>query len=130
MQIVERRAASAGGAELIPGFVRETLDVVRQVAGELDDRRPKAGLGRDAGALEPRVDERGKLVRVNLVEPHDRTGFVERTPGAEHPLHQARLRSRKDVSHVTLMLDGGAERVLHRATVEPRDRLELVERDD
>ena len=28
------------------------------------------------------------------------------------------------------MLDGGAQRVLHRAAVEAADRLELVERDD
>ena len=45
MEIVERGAALAGRAQLVPGFVREALDVVRQVAGELDDRRAQPGSG-------------------------------------------------------------------------------------
>ena len=130
MEIVERGAALAGGAQLVPGFVGKALDIVRQVAGELDDCGTQPGLGRDARALEFRVDGRGKFVGGNLVQPHDGAGLVERAPGTEHPFHQARLRSGKDVAHVALMLHGGAQRVLHGPAVEAGDRLELVERDD
>ena len=66
------------GAHLVPGLVRQPLDVVGQVAGELDDGRAQAGLGRDARAREPRVDGRGEFVGGNLVEPHDGAGLVER----------------------------------------------------
>src|SRR5262245_53176643 len=62
VEIVERRLAAAALADFVPRFMREALDVVRQVAGELDDRRAEPGLGRQAGALEAGVDEGGELV--------------------------------------------------------------------
>ena len=46
MQVVERRAAAARAADLVPGFVREPLHVVGQVAGQLHDGGAQAGLGR------------------------------------------------------------------------------------
>ena len=66
----------------------------------------------------------------NLVETNDRSGLVERPLGAEHPLHQARLRAGEDVADVALMLNGGPQRMLDRSAVETRDGLKLVERDD
>ena len=45
MQIVERRAAPPARAHLVPGFVRQPLHVVRQVARQLDDRRAEPLFG-------------------------------------------------------------------------------------
>ena len=42
VQVVERRAALAGGAHFIPRLVRKPLHVVGQVAGEVDDRAHRA----------------------------------------------------------------------------------------
>ena len=59
---------SAVRPHIVPGLVREPLDVVRQVAGELDDRlRRGPARGLDAARLEPRVDERGEPIGRNLL---------------------------------------------------------------
>ena len=130
MQVVERRAAAARGAHIVPGLVSEPLHVVGKVARQLHDRDAQSGLGADARLVEARLDEHGELVRGDLVEAHHRTGLVERTPRSDHALHQAWLRAGKYVAHLALVLDGRAHRVLHGPTVESGDRLELVEGDD
>ena len=48
VQVVERRPSSARRAHVVPGFVREPLHVVGQVAGEIDDRGAEARLRADA----------------------------------------------------------------------------------
>ncbi len=42
VQIVERGAPAPGRAHLVPGFVRQALDVVGEVAGQVDDGRAQA----------------------------------------------------------------------------------------
>ena len=79
--------------------------------------------------LEPGLDERGEAIGGNLLQAHDRSGFVERPALAEHAFHQRRLRAREHVAHLALLLHGGAERVLDAPAVEGRDPLKLVERD-
>ena len=129
MQVVERRATSAARAHFVPRLVREALDVVRQVAGEIDDRGAEPRLGLEPGSREACVDEVGELAGRDLVEAHDWAGLVERPLRPEHPLHEARLGSREDVADVALMLHGGTHRVLDRAAIESGDCLEFVERD-
>ena len=107
----------------------EPLDVIRQVARQLDDGRAEPVLGLHAGAREAGVDERRELVGGDLVEAHDRSGFVERSLRSEHAFHERRFGSREDVADVTLMLDGRAHRVLDRSAVELADGLKFVERD-
>src|SRR5688572_13016136 len=130
MQIVERRAASARPLHFVPGLVRKPLDVVRQVARQLDDRRAEALAWAETRAAEARVDERGKLVGRDLLESKHRAGLVEGAPWPEHPFHEAGLRAGEHVADLALMLDRGAHRVLHGSAVEASDRLELVERHD
>ncbi len=48
MEIVERRAAASSRPHVVPGFVRQPLDVVGEIAGQLDDRGAEPGLGADA----------------------------------------------------------------------------------
>ncbi len=72
----------------------------------------------------------GELVGRDLLEPHHRSGLVERPLRCEHPFHQARFGSGEHVADLALVLHRGAQRVLDRAAVEAGDRLELVERDD
>ena len=50
VQILEAGALAAAGLDVVPHFVRETLDVVGQVAGEVDDRAAEPGLRLEAGA--------------------------------------------------------------------------------
>ena len=59
-----RRAA--GGAHVVPGFVRQALDVVGQVAGQIDDRGAEAGLRLDAALGEARLDERRRRRRPGI----------------------------------------------------------------
>ena len=129
MQILDRRSTSAGPAHFVPRLVRQPLDVVREVAGQVDDCGSKLGLRRDAGALEAGVDGCRKFIRRDLAEPHDGAGLVERAPRSEHALHQAWFGPGEHVSDVALVLNGGPQCVLDRSAVEPIDRLELVERD-
>jgi hypothetical protein len=42
MQIVEGHAPPGAAADFVPGFVRETLHVVGQIAGEIDDRHAQS----------------------------------------------------------------------------------------
>ena len=122
-------ALRAVGAGVVPQLVREALHVVRQVAGELDDRLAEAGRALDAACAHARLDERRESIRRDPSEPYDRSGLVERPAPAEHALHERRLRAGKDVADVALHLDGGAQRMLDAAAVEGGNRLELVERD-
>ena len=46
VQRIERRASSTRRPHVVPRFMREPLDVVRKVAGEVDDRRARARLRR------------------------------------------------------------------------------------
>ena len=111
-------------------LVREALHVVRQVAGELDDGGAEPGLGLHPRLRKPRVDEGRELVGRDLLEPHDRAGLVERPPGSEHALHQARLGPGEYVADLALVLHRRAHRVLDQSAVEAGNGLELVERDD
>jgi len=92
--------------------VRETLDVVRHVAGQLHDRRAQTGLGPETGAAKAAFDELGKPIRRNAIEAQDRPRFVERPLAPEHALHQGRLGAGEDVPDLALLLDRGAQRVL------------------
>ena len=129
VQVFEVRRPPGPRLHIVPDLVREALDVVGQVAGEIDDRRAETRRGSEAGSLEPRFDEGGETIGRNLLQAHDGSGLVERPALAEHPLHQCRLGAREDVAHLPLLLHGGAERVLDAAAVERPDRLEFVERD-
>ena len=122
-------AAAARGRDEIPGFVREPLDVVRQVAGQIDDGGAEAFFGSEAGSAEPFVDPAGEGLGGNPAEPHDGPGLVEGPLRADHLLHQARLGSREHVADLALLLHRGAQRLLDAAAVVGGDRLELVERD-
>ena len=124
------RSVAKAAADFVPRFVREPLHVVRQVLGELDDRRAKPCFRLHAGADESAVDERREFLGRDFFEAHHRAGFVERAPRRQHPLHQARLRSGEHVADVALMLHGRAHGVLDRAAIESGDRLEFIERDD
>ncbi len=90
---------------IVPCFVREPLHVVRQIAGELDVRRSDARLWLDARSREARFDECGEYTGRNFFEPHHRSGFVKRTPGTEHALHQSRLRAGKHITDAALVLN-------------------------
>ena len=97
---------------IVPHLVREALDVVRQIAGQLDDRGAEAWRRAELGGAEPRLDELGEAFRGDLLQAHDRSGLVERPATAEHPLHQARLGPREHVADLPLVLHRGAQRVL------------------
>ena len=129
VEIVEARALLAGLFHVVPGLVGETLHVVGNIGGEIDDRFAEPFLGPDAAAREALVDEGRELGRIDLLESHHRPGLVEGPPRPEHPLHQGWLGAREHVADLALLLHGGAQRVLHGAAVEGGDRLELVERD-
>src|SRR5262249_3485359 len=110
-------------------FVCEPLNVVWQVARELDDRRSESGLGAHPGSREFRIDEGRELVGRNLVEPHYRARSVKGALRTEHPFHETRLRAGKHVPDLVLVLNGSPQGVLDRSAVESGDRLKLVERD-
>ena len=121
---------AAGGAHVVPGFVREALHVVGQVAGEIDDGRAEAGLGADAALREPRLDEVGEDRRPGSSRAAS-PGRPCRTAGAGRSSSPSgSARSRRTRSRPALLLRRGAQRVLDAAAVEAVDRLELVERDD
>ena len=130
VKMIERRAPRAAGTHLVPCLVREALNVVRQVAGELDDCAAEPVLGLHARSNERRIDERLELFGRNLLEAHHRSRFVERPLRSQHSFHQAGLRSGEHVTNAALLLHRGAQRVLDRTAVERGDGLELVERDD
>ena len=87
----------------------ETLNVVRQVAGEIHDGHPETGFGADPALGEPRLDPFREHVGRDLLQSHHRSGFVEGTARADHLLHQARLRPCEDVADLALVLRGGAD---------------------
>src|SRR5262249_41471093 len=129
VEILERRLPPALGSYIVPRFMREALDVVRQVAGELHDGVRDAGFRLHARLDEPLVDEVDKQRGRYFVEAHHRTGLVEGAPRTNHLFHQARFRAGEDVSNLTLKLRGCAKGMFDAAAVEAVDRLELVERD-
>src|SRR3954454_22782099 len=113
VELIEINAAGTRGARVVPRFMREPLNVVGQVARELDDGCADPRFGPKARLLEPRLEKLGELFGRNPFEPHHRARLVEWTVPREHALHQARLRSRKDVTDLALMLNRGAKGVLH-----------------
>ena len=115
--------------DVVPRFVREALDVVRQVAGEIDDRGAQPGLGGHARSPEAILDRLREQIGRNLLQPHDRPGLVERPARSNHLLHQARLRAGEHVADLALLLDGGAQGLFDAAAVERGDRLKLIEGD-
>src|SRR5262249_23583130 len=129
VEILERRLPPALGSYIVPRFMREALDVVRQVAGELDDRVRDAGFRLHARLDEALVDEVDEQRRRYFLEAHHRTGLVEGAPRTNHLFHQARFRAGEDVANLTLQLRGGAKRMFDTPAIEAVDRLELVERD-
>ena len=62
MQIVDADPPPPAGPRIIPALVGEPLDVVRHVAGQVDDRRAQAGFGLDSGFRKSRFDEAGKEI--------------------------------------------------------------------
>ena len=130
VKILERRPPPAAHPHLVPRFVRQTLDVIWQVPGEVDDGGAQTRLRLDARSLKMAVDEGCEFLGRDALEANDRSGLVERPPRAEHPLHQAGLRAGEHVSDRSLMLHGGAQGMLDRPAVEAADRLKLVEGDD
>jgi len=63
VKILERRLPRPLRAHIVPRFMREALDVVRQVAGELDDRVRDAVFRFHARLGEPLRDEIGEQGR-------------------------------------------------------------------
>ena len=118
VQVVERRALAGGGPHVVPGFVRQALDVVGQVAGQVDDRGAEPFLRLDPALGEASIDGLGEDVAGNLVEPHHRARLVERAARADHLLHQAGLGAGEHVADAPLLLGRGAQRVLDAAAVE------------
>ena len=57
MQIIQRHPPAGGGSNFVPRLVREPLDIVRQVAGELDDGGAETRLGLEPRSREAGVDE-------------------------------------------------------------------------
>jgi hypothetical protein len=110
--------------------VRQALDVVGQVSGQVEHRGAEAGVHAHARLDEPLLDEGGEGLGRDLLQPHDGARFVERPLRAEHGLHQRGLRAGEDVAHLALVLHRGAQRLFDAAAVEAADRLELVERHD
>ena len=51
VQVVDCGAAAAGGSPVVPGLVRQALDVVGQVAGQIDDRLAQAGFGAETRSV-------------------------------------------------------------------------------
>ena len=90
----------------------------------------EAVLGFEPGSTEARLDELRELVGGNLLEAHHGSGLVEGPLRGEHPLHQARLRPGEHVADRALVLDRGAQRVLHGSAVEAANCLKFVERHD
>src|SRR5687768_14317546 len=128
--MLERDFATAGGTQVVPGFMGQPLHVVRKVAGEVDNRGADARLRADAASGETGLDELGEQWPRNLVEPHHRPCLVEGPPWSNHLVHQAGFGTGEDVSDFPLLLRGGAERMLDRSAVEAFDSLKLVERHD
>ena len=91
VQVVEVGGLPPSRPDVVPQLVGQALDVVGQVPAQFDDGRPEPRHCLDPGRLEPRLDEPGKAVRRDLLEPHYRAGLVEGTAAAEHPLHQGGL---------------------------------------
>ena len=110
--------------------MRQALDVVGQVPGQVEHRGAEAGVDAHARLREPLLDEGGEGLGRDLLQPHDGARLVERPLRAEHGLHQRGLRAGEDVADLALMLHRRAQRLFDAAAVEPADRLELVERDD
>src|SRR5262249_4345001 len=129
MQVVEGRPPPGRGTDIVPRLVREALDVVGQVAGQIDDGQAEPTVGTNAGPREPCVDESRELFCWNLVEANDRTCLVEGTPRAEHPFHEARLGSGKYVAHLALALNSAPHHVLDGFAIKACNRLEFIERD-
>ena len=130
MKMLEAHLPAACGPHVVPGFVSEALDVVWEVACEVDDRSTEARLGSNPAAYEAPLDEVGEHGWRNLLEAYHRSRFVERAARADHFFHQTRFRAREDITDVPLLLRGGAQRVLDIAAVEPVNGLKFVERDD
>src|SRR6266545_3755445 len=129
MQILEARALPSGGPHVVPRLVRQALHVVGHVLRELDDRASESILRADSAGGKSALDELREHLFVDLAETDHGPRLVERPPGREHPFHQRRFRSRKDITNGALFLHGGAKRVLDIGAVKGGDRLELVERD-
>ena len=98
VQLVEPDPPRPVRPHIVPGLVREALDVVGQVAGELDDGRAEARLRPEAGLLEARLEEVGELIGGNPLEAHDRSGLVERPAAARASAPSARLGSGEDIA--------------------------------
>src|SRR5215510_6751492 len=111
MQVVECCPSSTRVANVIPRFVREPLDVVGKVAGEVDNGGAQTRFRANPALAESCLDKRREYIGRDLVETHDWTGLVERPLWSNHLFHEARLRSREDVADRTLMLRRGAQRM-------------------
>src|SRR5689334_6134972 len=72
VQVFQAYGPAPGRTDVVPRLVSEPLHVVREVAGELDDRVPQSGLRLDAAATEPQVEPVGEDARGNLLQPHHR----------------------------------------------------------
>src|SRR5678815_5524430 len=84
MQVVECCSSSTGVANVVPRFVREPLHVVGKVTGEIDNGGAQARFRANATLAESRLDESREHIWRNLVEPHDRTGLIERPLWSNH----------------------------------------------
>src|SRR5688500_15046838 len=56
MQLLEARFPATRRFHVVPGFVRETLDIVGEIPRKVDDGGAQPGLGADGGARESRFD--------------------------------------------------------------------------
>ena len=131
VKIVERCPPPAAHPHLVPRFVCQPLHVIWQVPGELDDRGAQTRLRLDARSLKMAVDEGGEFLSRDPLEANDRARPC-RTAARGPSIRSIRLGSEPANTYptVSLMLHGGAQRVLDRAAVEAADRLKLVEGDD
>ena len=129
MQVGEPHGLATGGLDVVPGLVGQALHVVRHIGGEVDNGGTEAFLRSHAAGDETAVQEIGKQGLVDLFQPHDRPGLVERPPRAQHSFHQRRLRAGEHVTNGALILHGRPQGMLDAAAVERGDGLELVERD-
>src|SRR5689334_2803185 len=101
VQVFQANPPRALRPRIVPRFVRQPLDIVGQVAGQLDDRAPQTGVGFEPGLLKLLVDERRKLIRRNSLEAQHRTRLVERPAAAQHAL-QDRKSTRLNSSHSSI----------------------------